>query len=150
MTYLRPRLVCFMLYRHNKTYKTYLCSYMGPKTALKSYLGPYLSKKKLKKIKVCFMFRTHIVLNHSCLEFITSYVYIYGMINDVFVKFIITFQFKSKLFIPRRNTRALCLHLKEMCFVDKICFVCFFVCFFVWGFFTHIETSSLPLTGCKF
>ena len=47
------------------------------------------------------MLRTHIVLNHSCLEFITSYVYIYGMINDVFVKFIITFQFKSKNFLYR-------------------------------------------------
>ena len=40
MTYLRPRLVCFML-----RYKTYLCSYMGPKTALKSYLPPRVSMR---------------------------------------------------------------------------------------------------------
>ena len=38
MTYLRPRLVRFML-----RYKTYLSSTLvGPKTAHKSYLGPYL------------------------------------------------------------------------------------------------------------
>ena len=40
MAYLRPRLVRFML-----RYNTYLCStYAGTKTALKSSLGPYLSK----------------------------------------------------------------------------------------------------------
>ena len=43
MTYLRPHLVRFML-----RYKTYLhvsSTYVGPKPAPKSYLGPYLSKK---------------------------------------------------------------------------------------------------------